>query len=84
MAAHAEGLNTTAAGNYTHVEGYSSVARGNVAHAEGYDNTANGEASHAEGYSTTVTECTTPRDTCSARNTDPERTSASRATDIKT
>ena len=46
---HAEGLNTTASGNYSHAEGYITTARGDYSHAEGYHTTASGDYSHAEG-----------------------------------
>jgi hypothetical protein len=49
---HAEGANTTAAGNASHAEGAGTVASGNASHAEGANTTANGEQSHAEGDGT--------------------------------
>ena len=54
---HAEGLNTTASGNYSHAEGYITTARGDYSHAEGkysIEDTANKYA-HIVGNGTSVT-----------------------------
>lgn len=50
----AEGVNTTASGNYSHAEGWYAKASGGSAHAEGYNTKAEGDYSHAEGYTTTA------------------------------
>ena len=52
--ATAEGLNTTASGDYSHVEGINTTASGTSAHAEGQGTKAIGARSHAEGYNTTA------------------------------
>lgn len=66
--AHAEGVNTTAAGAVSHAEGQGTIALGDYSHAEGggtkatnygshaegEETTASGKYSHAEGYSTTA------------------------------
>ena len=49
---HAEGSHTTASGNYSHTEGSSTTASQQCTHAEGQGSKANGIASHAEGWST--------------------------------
>ena len=49
---HAEGTTTTASGNYSHAEGTTTTASGQCTHAEGQGSKANGMASHAEGWST--------------------------------
>ena len=51
-AAHAEGSNTKAQGNYSHTEGTNSTASGNAAHAEGNNSKSSGSAAHAEGIQT--------------------------------
>lgn len=45
----AEGVNTTASGNYSHAEGSGVIASGPYSHAEGYMTNASGGASHAQG-----------------------------------
>lgn len=47
----AEGLDTTASGNYSHAEGRDTVA-GLYCHAEGYESSATRGCSHAEGQKT--------------------------------
>ena len=49
---HAEGLTTTASGNYSHAEGNTTTASGENSHAEGFTTIASGDNSHAEGYCT--------------------------------
>ena len=51
---HAEGLNTTASGNYSHAEGFVTTASGNYSHAEGSSAEAIADGSHAEGSGTTA------------------------------
>ena len=48
----AEGVATTASGNYSHAEGNSTSATGICCHAEGKVTTASGNYSHAEGSNT--------------------------------
>ena len=50
----AEGVATTASGNYSHAEGNSTSATGICCHAEGRVTTASGKYSHAEGSNTTA------------------------------
>ncbi len=50
----AEGIGTTASGQYSHAEGHDSVASGDDAHAEGRSTTASGNFSHTEGAMTTA------------------------------
>ena len=50
----AEGISTTASGNYSHAEGLNTTASGNYSHAEGSYTTASGHYSHAEGLNTTA------------------------------
>ncbi len=47
---HAEGDTTTAFGDSSHSEGAITIASGYTAHAEGYNTTAQGDQSHSEGY----------------------------------
>lgn len=47
--AHAEGINSYAAGESSHVEGVNNSAYGKGAHVEGYNNISIGEYSHNEG-----------------------------------
>ena len=51
---HAEGLNTTASGNYSHAEGSYTTASGHYSHTEGSHTTASGHYSHTEGYNATA------------------------------
>ena len=48
----AEGLGSTASGDYSHAEGFGSTASGVYSHAEGQSTTASGNYSHTEGIST--------------------------------
>ena len=50
----AEGVNTTASGDYSHAEGSNTTVSGYYSHAEGGYTTASGYYSHAEGASTTA------------------------------
>lgn len=50
----AEGLETTASGDYSHAEGAGTIALGNSSHTEGNSTIASGFHSHAEGYSTSA------------------------------
>ena len=50
----AEGVGTTASGEYSHAEGVGTAALGQGSHAEGAGTTASGLYSHAEGASTTA------------------------------
>lgn len=50
----AEGIDTTASGDYSHAEGRRTTASDVYSHAEGDYTTANGDSSHAEGYYTTA------------------------------
>ena len=52
--ATAEGLNTTASGDYSHAEGQNTTASYTCSHAEGFNTTAYGIGSHAEGKGTTA------------------------------
>lgn len=52
IAAHREGRNTSAEGNYSHTEGFSTAAIGLCAHAENTGTIALGKDSHAEGQNT--------------------------------
>lgn len=52
--ATAEGVETTASGNYSHAEGNNTTASGTVSHAEGNYTTASGVYSHVEGVGTTA------------------------------
>ncbi len=52
--ATAEGINTTASGQYSHAEGYGTTASGERSHAEGSASKALNAYSHAEGCSTTL------------------------------
>ena len=56
MAAHSEGVSTTASGYASHAEGEGTTASQPSAHAEGDGTTASDSASHAEGASTTASE----------------------------
>ena len=49
-AAHAEGYNCNADGNYSHAEGDNTSASGTSSHTEGSSTKASGNGSHAEGY----------------------------------
>lgn len=51
---HAEGLYTTASGEYSHAEGNVTTASSYSSHAEGSCTTASGSVSHAEGSNTTA------------------------------
>ena len=51
---HAEGIETTASGDYSHAEGWHTTASGESSHAEGIETTASGDYSHAEGCVTTA------------------------------
>lgn len=51
-AAHAEGVNTLAAGSYSHAEGNNTVSAGEGSHSEGGQTKASGMFSHAEGWQT--------------------------------
>lgn len=51
----AEGVGTTASGEYSHAEGSGSISSGRHSHAEGNRTMASSIASHAEGYHTTAT-----------------------------
>ena len=51
-AAHAEGVNTLAAGSYSHAEGENTVSAGEGSHSEGGQTKASGMFSHAEGWQT--------------------------------
>ena len=52
---HAEGMSTTASGDYSHAEGRGTIALGNGSHAEGdYTTASGGFGSHAEGSNTTA------------------------------
>ena len=51
---HAEGLDSTASGESSHAEGSSTTASGDYSHAEGTDSTASGGSSHAEGTESTA------------------------------
>lgn len=53
-AAHAEGIASTATGDYSHSEGYITKASATSAHSEGYGTTASATYSHAEGHLTTA------------------------------
>ena len=52
--ATAEGINTTASGDFSHAEGSFTPASGSVSHTEGYEATASGYCTHAEGINTTA------------------------------
>ena len=52
--ATAEGINTTASGDYSHAEGVLTIASKDYSHAEGINTTASGYDSHAEGEGTTA------------------------------
>jgi hypothetical protein len=54
-AAHAEGFNNIATGDYSHVEGGNNLAAGNYSHAEGLSNSAIGNRTRALGRNTNVT-----------------------------
>jgi hypothetical protein len=53
--AHAEGVNTTAAGYSSHAEGNNTTASGTASHAEGDNTTAFGYAAHTEGINASAT-----------------------------
>lgn len=58
--ATAEGIDTTASGEYSHAEGYRTKATGGHSHAEGYTTEAIGWYSHAAGFMTEATaDCST-------------------------
>lgn len=52
IAAHAEGIQTSAIGHGSHTEGYASMTFSQYAHAEGYSTFANAEGTHTEGILT--------------------------------
>ncbi len=51
-AAHAEGMNCKALGQYSHAEGNNTQAKGTYAHTEGRTTAAEGIAAHSEGLQT--------------------------------